>query len=141
MPSGTFEVAVHDILGNTIAREPVTVRSGETSTLNFVIQSAPTEVTTFKAVVNELWNVNITVPVVVSDGVTREEAEQIAETTFIEVMKESWEEVLHRLDTLTVNDTRITAHYTWGINENDLGHIFDVTADLTTLRITVTHCR
>lgn len=141
VPSGTFEVAVHDVLGNTIACEPVTVRSGEPSTLNFVIQSAPTEVTMFKAVINELWNVNITVPVVVSDGVTREEAEQIAETTFIEVMKESWGEVLHRLDTLTVNDTRITAHYTWGINENDLGHVFDMTADLTTLRITVTHCR
>ena len=35
---GTFEVAVHDRHGNRIGLGSVTVRSGETSMLNFVIQ-------------------------------------------------------------------------------------------------------
>jgi len=68
---------------------------------------------------------------------TREEAEQIAEATFTAVMGE---EVTYQLDTLTFNDTQIKAHYTWGFDENDMGHIFDMTADLTTLLITVNHC-
>ena len=141
VPSGTFDVAVYDGLGNRITCESVTVRSSEISTLNFVIHSAPSEVTTFKVVVNEMWDVDVVVDVDICNGVTRAEAEQIAEATFIEVMGNSWGEVMHRLDTLICNDTRIIAHYTWGLDENDLGHVFDMTADLTTLLITVTHCR
>ncbi|MHA2427413.1 MAG: carboxypeptidase-like regulatory domain-containing protein [Candidatus Hermodarchaeia archaeon] len=141
VPPGTFEVAVHDIQGNRIGLESVTVRSGETSTLNFVIQSAPSDVTKFTAVVNGMRDVNVFVNVDLSNGLTREEAEWIAEATFIEVMGESWGEVMHRLDTLTFNDTQINAHYTWGIDENDMGHVFGMTADLTTLLITVNHCR
>ncbi len=141
VPSGTFEVAVHDLLGNRIACECVTVRNGEIATLNFMIQSAPSEVTTFKAVVNEMWTVDIVVDVDLSDGLTREEAEQIAEATFTEVLESSWGDVMRRLDILTCNETYITAHYTWGLDDNDMGHVFDMTADLTTLRITVTHCR
>jgi hypothetical protein len=137
---GTFKVAVHDVQGDRITCECVTVRSGETSMLNFVIQSASSEVSTFKAVVNEMWDVNVVVAVDLCNGVTREDAEQIAEATFIEVMR-SWGDVLYRLDTLTCNDTRIIAHYTWGLDENDMGHVFDLTADLTTFLITVTHCR
>jgi hypothetical protein len=141
VPPGTFEVAVHDLLGNRIACECVTVRSDTISTLNFIIQSAPSEVTTFTAVVNEMLNVDVVADVDLSNGLTRAEAEQIAEATFIEVMGKNWGEVMHRLDTLTFNDTQITARYTWGLDENDMGHVFDMTADLTTLRITVTHCR
>jgi len=58
-------------------------------------------------------------------------------TTFIKVKGDY---VTHRLDTLTFDDAKIEAHYTWGIDENDMGHVFDVTADLTTLLMTVTHC-
>jgi hypothetical protein len=141
VPPGTFEVAVHNVLGNRIACECITVRSGETSMLNFVIQSAPSEVTTFKAVVNEMWDVAVVADVDICNGLTRAEAEEIAEATFIEVMGKSWGDVMHRLDTLTCNDTEITAHYTWGLDASDMGHVFDMTADLTTLLITVTHCR
>jgi hypothetical protein len=141
VPSGTFEVAVHDVLGNRIACEYITVRSGETSTLNFVTQSAPSEVTTFKAVVNGMWDVDVVVDVDICNDLTRDEAEEIAEATFIEVMGNSWGEILHRLDVLTCNDAQITAHYTWDLDESDMGHVFDMTADLTTLLITVTHCR
>ena len=38
------------------------------------------------------------------------------------------------------DDNKITANYTWGYDENDMGHIFDLTADLTTLKMTIDHC-
>ena len=37
VPSGTFEVAVHDQEGSRVSLESVVVRSGQTSTLNFTI--------------------------------------------------------------------------------------------------------
>ena len=43
VPSGTFEVGVHDRRGNRIGLESVTVRGGEDSTLNFAIPT-PTSV-------------------------------------------------------------------------------------------------
>jgi len=91
----------------------------------------------FKAVVNEMSIVDVLVCVNISDGLTEKEAELIAGTTFILVKGEY---VTHRLDTLTFDDTQIEAHYTWGYDETDMGHIFDMTADLTTLQITVSHC-
>jgi len=100
--------------------------------------AVPSDVTKFKAVVNGMRDVDVLVRVDISDGLTKEEAERIAEATFIQVMGER---VTHRLDTLTFNDARIKAHCTWGVNENDMGHVFDMTADLTSLLITVTHCR
>lgn len=102
-----------------------------------VCMHAPSDVTKFTAVVNGMRDVNVFVHVDISNGLTKEEAERIAEATFIEVMGER---VMHRLDTLPFNDTQIKAHYTWGVDENDMGHVFDMTADLTTLQITVTHC-
>ena len=65
-----------------------------------------------------------------------EKAQRIAETAFISSMGDK----LHRLDTLIFDDDKITAHYTWGYDEYDMGHIFDLTADLTILQITITHC-
>ncbi|MFQ6080515.1 MAG: carboxypeptidase-like regulatory domain-containing protein [Candidatus Bathyarchaeia archaeon] len=47
---GTFEVAVHDRKGNRIGLESVTVRGGETSTLNFVIPT-PTRMISFEEAV------------------------------------------------------------------------------------------
>lgn len=138
VPPGTFEVAVHDVKGNRIGLESVTVRSGESSTLNFVIQLVPPDVTEFTAVVNGMRSVDVFVCVNINDGLTEKEAELIVGTTFIQIKGEY---VTHRLDTLTFDDAKIEAHYTWGVDENDLGHVFDVTADLTTLQITVTHCR
>jgi hypothetical protein len=73
----------------------------------------------------------------VDDGLTEEEAELIAGTTFIRVMGDR---VTHRLDTLVFNDIEMEAHYTWGHDENDMGHVFHMNADLTTLQITVDHC-
>ena len=100
-------------------------------------QEAPSDAISFKAVVNGMRSVDVFVYVDISDGLTKKEAELIAGTTFIQVMGE---EVTHRLDTLTFDDTQIEAHYTWGHDENDMGHVFDMTADLTTLQITVSHC-
>ena len=38
VPPGTFDVAVHDQAGNRVGQESVVVQSGQTSTLNFIIQ-------------------------------------------------------------------------------------------------------
>jgi hypothetical protein len=95
------------------------------------------DVTKFEVIVNGVGSLDIFVCVNVSDGVTRQEAELIAGTTFIHVKGES---VWRRLETLTFDDSEIKAHYAWGLNETDLGHVYDLTADLTTLQIVVDHC-
>ncbi len=94
-------------------------------------------VTKFEALVNGMRSMDVFVCVNISDGLTEKEAELIAGTTFIQVKGEY---VWRRLDTLTFDDTQIRAHYAWGYDETDLGHIYDMTADLTTLQITVDHC-
>jgi hypothetical protein len=133
VPQGTFEVAVHDKQGNRMCLESVTVRSGEASTLNFVISP----LTLFKAVVNGMREVDVLVYIYISDGVTEVEAKQIVKATFIAVMGKN---VTRQLDTLTINDSQIKAHYCWGYDENDMGHVFDMDIDLTTLKILVSHC-
>lgn len=95
------------------------------------------DVTKFEALVNGMRSMDVFVCVNISDGLTEKEAELIAGTTFIQVKGEY---VWRRLDTLTFDDTQIRAHYAWGYDETDLGHIYDMTADLTTLQITVDHC-
>ena len=99
--------------------------------------SSDTDVLEFKAVVNGMRSVDVFVCVNISDGLTEKEAELIAGTTFIQVKGEY---VWRRLDTLTFDDTQIEAHYSWGYDKTDLGHVYDMTADLTTLQITVDHC-
>jgi hypothetical protein len=100
-------------------------------------QEATSGVTKFEAVVNGMWSIDIFVCVNISDGLTEKEAELIAGTTFIHV---KGEHVWRRLDTLTFDDTQIKAHYSWGHDKTDLGHVYHMTADLTTLQITVDHC-
>jgi hypothetical protein len=112
----------------------------ETSKMRITVEGTDdthVDVTKFKAIVNGMRSLDVFVCVNISDGVTEEEAELIVGTTFIQVKGDYF---THRLDTLTFDNTQIEAHYTWGHDENDMGHIFDVTADLTTLLITVEHC-
>ena len=96
-----------------------------------------TKPTSFMAVVNEGRKLDVVVDVDVTDGVTEEEAREIAETTFLTVMGN----ITHRLDSLITEGQVIRAHFTWGVNERDLGHTFDMTVDLTSLTIIVTHCK
>jgi len=100
-------------------------------------QEAPSDVTKFEVVVNGMRSMDVFVCVNISDGLTEKEAELIAGTTFIEVKGEY---VWRRLDTLTFDDTQMRAHYTWGYDKTDLGHVYDMTANLTTLQIIVDHC-
>jgi len=96
-----------------------------------------TKPTRFTAVVNEGRVLDIVVDVDISDGVSEEEAREIAETTFLTVMGNT----AHRLDSLIVEGQLIKAYFTWGVNEEDLGHIFDMAVELTSLTIIVTHCK
>jgi len=100
-------------------------------------QEAPSDVAKFEAVVNGMRSMDVFVCVNISDGLTEKEAELIAGTTFIQVKGEY---VWRRLDALTFDDTQIKAHYAWGYDKTDLGHVYDMTADLTKLQITVDHC-
>jgi len=97
----------------------------------------PSDLTSFMAVVNGGRSVDVHVPIDLGDGVTEEEAELIAEVTFSTVMGQNR---IHRLDGLTLKEAQMTAHYSWGYEENDLSHIFDMTVDLITRQITVSHC-
>jgi len=96
-----------------------------------------TKPTRFTAVVNEGKKLDVVVDVDITDGVSEEEAREIAETTFLTVMGNR----IHRLDSLVIEGQLLKAHFTWGVNEQDLGHIFDMTVDLTSLTIIVTHCK
>ncbi len=112
----------------------------ETSKIGITVEASTdmhSDVTKFKAVVNGVRIVDISVCVNISDGLTEKEAELIVGNTFILVMGDY---VTHRLDTLTFDSAEIEAHYTWGYDENDMGHTFDLTVDLATLEIAVSHC-
>jgi hypothetical protein len=98
---------------------------------------APSDVTRFEVVVNGIRRKDVFVCVNISDGLTEKEAELIAGTAFIKVKGEY---VWRRIETLTFDDTQIQAHYAWGHDDTDLGHVYDMSADLTTLQITVDHC-
>jgi hypothetical protein len=100
-------------------------------------EETPRDVTEFKAVINGMSSMDVSVCVDVSDGLTLGEAELIVGTAFILVMGDY---VTHRLDTLAFDDTQIEAHYAWGHDESDMGHVFDLTADLIALQIVVSHC-
>ena len=108
-----------------------------TETLRITSSQAPAVSTTFKVVVNTKPFPDLTVLVELSTGLTQEKAELLAKATFVHV---KGEETLFRLDDLTFTDKEMTARFTWGVDENDMGHIFELTADLTTLQITVNHC-
>ena len=98
---------------------------------------APSDVTRFEVVVNGIRRNDVFVCVNMSDGLNEKEAELIAGTTFIQVKGEY---VWRRIETLTFDDTQIQAHYAWGHDGTDLGHVYDMSADLTTHQITVDHC-
>jgi len=108
-----------------------------TETLKVTRTEVPEPSTTFTVEVNSNPIADLTVPVELSTGVTQEKAEAIAEATFVHV---KGEETLFRLDDLAFTDKQITARFTWGVDENDMGHIFELTADLTSLQITINHC-
>jgi len=108
-----------------------------TQKLTITKTEASTPSTTFEVILNGNEAPELTIQVDLENGLTEDEAKNIAETAFVRTL----EGKLHRLDSITYDDEQIVAHYTWGYDENDLGHIFDITAELTNLKITIVHCR
>lgn len=92
----------------------------------------------FVVVVNEGRKFDLSVDVDVSDGISREEAEVIGERVFVAVLGS---EVLRRLDSISFEKDLVTIHYTWGYDEQDLGHFLEAVVDPSSLTIKVTHCR
>jgi hypothetical protein len=143
---GKYQVEIHivsyiltfDEQGNPNYRPIMTFKEEVwTQTLTIEDSEEPESLTTFKVSVNTNPFSDLTVPVELTSGVTKEKAELIAKSTFIQVKSEN---VLYRLDDLTFDRNQINARFTWGIDTNDMGHIFELTADLSTLQIAVTHC-
>jgi hypothetical protein len=143
---GEYKVEIHivsyilkfDDQGNPIYRPIMTFKEEVwTETLRVTSSQAPEVSTTFKVVVNNNPFSDLTVPMELSTGFTQEKAELLAKATFVHV---KGEETLFRLDDLTFTDKEMTARFIWGVDENDMGHIFELTADLTTLQITANHC-
>jgi hypothetical protein len=97
----------------------------------------PLPSTTFEVFLNGNEAPDLTVEVDLSNGLSEEEAIKVTEAAFIQTMGAK----LHQLDRLTYDDKQIIAHYIWGYDETDMVHIFDFEADLTTLKITIDHCR
>lgn len=97
----------------------------------------PNTSTTFEVILNGNEAPDLTVIVDLNDGLIEEEAKMISEIAFNQTLGDT----LHRLDDIAFNNEQISAHYIWGYNENDMGHIFDLTVDITTLKIRINHCR
>jgi hypothetical protein len=133
-----FYILTFDDQGNPVYRPIMTFKEEVwTETLRVTCSQAPAVSTTFKVVVNTNLFSDLTVLIDLSTGLTREKAELLAKAIFVHV---KGEETLFRLDDLTFTDKEMTARFTWGVDENDMGHIFELSADLTTLLITVNHC-
>jgi len=96
----------------------------------------PTPKTVFEVILNGNEAPDLTVEVDLGNGLSEEEATKIVAAAFVRTMGAK----IHRLDTISYDDKQITAHYIWGYDENDMGHIFDLEADLTTLKIIIDHC-
>lgn len=93
---------------------------------------------TFEVVVNGNQVTDLIVPIDLTESLTEDTAEKIANATFVHAKGEN---TLFMLDSISFTDQEIVAHFIWGVNEEDLSHVFDLTADLISLRIEVTHCR
>jgi hypothetical protein len=91
----------------------------------------------FKVVVNGQRNEVIYVLVYLNDGLSREECELIAEKVFTSIMGST----MHRLNELSVDGSKLNVTFTWGVNEGDMGHFFDISGDVASHTLTVTHCR
>jgi hypothetical protein len=91
----------------------------------------------FRVLVNGQREIILYVPVNLDDGLTREDCEIIAERAFKEIMGD----VMHSLDEVNVDGSKMDASYTWGINESDMGHFFNISGDVASHTFTVTHCK
>ncbi len=102
------------------------------------IPDESTLTTSFIAVVNGIRRLKIEVDVDPRDGISESEARLIAEDAFTSVMGK---EVLRKLNRLKLTDGLLLVHYTWGYSAEDLGHVFDATAELRSFAMLVAHCR
>jgi hypothetical protein len=112
----------------------------EVWTQNFTITNSQGSIplTSFEMVVNEYTFLDLVVPIDLTESMTREIAEKIANAAFIHVKGEN---ALFLLDTISFNDQEIVANFIWGVNEADMSHIFELSVDLKSLLIEVVHCR
>ncbi len=93
--------------------------------------------TTFKINVNQNIFSDLVLAVDLTQTLTKQTAQKITESIFIHVKGEN---TPHQLNTITYNNKEITANYTWGYNQEDMNHTFELKADLQNLIVEVNHC-
>lgn len=94
--------------------------------------------TIFEVEVNQAEFADLKVAVDLTQPITIEKAQKIADTIFIHVKGEN---TLNQINSILFNEEAIVADYTWGINQDDMSHFFELTVDLINLKVEVIHCR
>ena len=98
-------------------------------------RSIPTSI--FNVEVNQAKFADLKVAVDLTQPMTIEKAQKIADAIFVHVKGEN---TLNQINSIIYNEEEILADYTWGINQDDMSHFFELTVDLTNLQVEVIHC-
>jgi len=69
--------------------------------------------------------------------ITKETAKRIADAVFVHVKGEN---TLLQLNSISFNENEIVADYTWGYNQEDMNHTFELNVDIQNQTVEVIHC-
>jgi hypothetical protein len=94
--------------------------------------------TTFEMNVNQNNFSDLVLAIDLTQILTTQTAQKIADAIFIHVKGEN---TLHQLNSITFNNKEIIANYTWGYNQEDISHIFELKANLQNLSVEANHCK
>jgi len=92
---------------------------------------------TFEVNVNQDDFSDLIVAADLTEPVIRQLAQKIANAIFVHVKGEN---TLYQLNSMTFNNKEIIADYTWGYNQEDMSHVFELKVDLVNLKVDVVHC-
>ncbi len=91
----------------------------------------------FEVNVNENPFSDLVVAADLTQPVTKQVAQKIADAVFVHVKGEN---TLYQLNSITFNSEEIIADYVWGYNQEDMSHVFELNVDLVNLKVDVNHC-
>jgi len=92
---------------------------------------------TFEVNVNEDTFSDLVVAADLTEPITKQLAQKIADAVFVHVKGEN---TLYQLNSITFNSEEVIADYVWGYNQEDLSHVFELNLDLVNLKVDVVHC-
>lgn len=92
---------------------------------------------TFEVNVNQNAFPDFIVAADLTNPVTKELAQKIADAVFVHVKGEN---TLYQLNSITFSNKEIIADYNWGYNQEDMSHVFELNLDLVNHKVDVIHC-